>query len=58
MKIEKSMIDRFQREREGKMPIALIRGQGSWRRIEDSISAAREFAFDLRKTCHGADRHK
>ena len=58
MQIEKTVIHRFQREREREVPVALIRSQGSWRRISAFVRADREFSFDLRKTCHGADRHE
>ncbi len=57
MQIEKTVIHRFQREREGKMPVALGRWRNTGRRTSTSFGLACEFAFDLGKTRHGAERH-
>ncbi len=55
MQIEKTMVHRFQREREGKLPVAGSRaGRG---RTDAAFSLAYEFAFDLRKSRHRAERH-
>ncbi len=58
VQIEETMIYRLQRKREGQVTIALVRGECSWRRTHTSLRLVCKLAFDLRKTCHGADRHE
>lgn len=58
MQIEKAMVYRFQGKRERQTAIALSGGDLARFGASTSTRLTDEFAFDLRETCHGAERHK
>ena len=57
MQIEKTVVHRFQRKREGKVAVAWDRSRAGCRRTGIPSSLAYEFAFDLSKARHGTNRH-
>ncbi len=57
MQIEEAVIHGLQGQREGEAAVAL-RTRSRQVRTGTSLTLAYQFAFNLRKTRHGAERHK
>jgi hypothetical protein len=58
MEIEKAVVHRFQREREGEVTVALGGGERARCRAGCGSRSVRDLTFDLRKARHGTNRHE